>query len=139
LLPATTQRLLLLAAAEPTGDPALLWRAAGSIGISADAVSPAEADGLLTVGDRVTFRHPLVRSAVYQAAPTVDRRQAHRVIAEVTDPRIDPDRRAWHRLRQQPGPMRTSPPSLSDRPTGRRRAAGLGSGCVPGAGDRADP
>jgi DNA-binding CsgD family transcriptional regulator len=97
LLPAATQRLLLLAAAEPTGDPALLWRAAGSLGISADAVSPAEADGLLAVGARVTFRHPLVRSAVYQAAPAVDRRLAHRALAEVTDPDIDPDRRAWHR------------------------------------------
>jgi DNA-binding CsgD family transcriptional regulator len=95
-LPEATRRLLLLAAAEPTGDPALLWRAAGGLGISTDAVDPAEADGLLAVAARVTFRHPLVRSAVYRAAPVADRRLAHRAIAEATDPGTDPDRRAWH-------------------------------------------
>jgi len=104
-LPEMTRRLLLLAAAEPTGDPVLLWRAAENLGISAeDAAAPAEADGLLTVGARVTFRHPLVRSAVYQAAPTADRRRAHRAIAEATDPGTDPDRRAWHRAQAAPGP-----------------------------------
>ena len=96
-LPEMTQRLLLLAAAEPTGDPALLWRAARHLGVSADAAGPAEADGLLTVAARVTFRHPLVRSAVYQAAPAADRRRVHQAIAEATDPGTDPDRRAWHR------------------------------------------
>jgi DNA-binding CsgD family transcriptional regulator len=103
-LPAATRQLLLLAAAEPTGDPALLWRAAGGLGISADAAAPAEADGLLTVGARITFRHPLVRSATYQAAPAADRRRAHRAIAEVTDPGTDPDRRAWHRAQAAVGP-----------------------------------
>jgi DNA-binding CsgD family transcriptional regulator len=104
-LPATTGRLLLLAAAEPTGDPALLWRAAGNLGISAeDAAAPAEVDGLLTVGARVAFRHPLVRSAVYQAAPAGDRRRAHLAIAEATDPGTDPDRRAWHRAQAAAGP-----------------------------------
>ena len=96
-LPEVTQRLLLLAAAEPVGDPALLRRAAGNLDISADAAAPAEADGLLTVGARVAFRHPLVRSAVYHAAPAGDRRRAHRALAEATDPGTDPDRRAWHR------------------------------------------
>jgi len=96
-LPEMTRRLLLLAAAEPTGDPALLWRAAAGLGISADAAAPAEADGLLTVGAQVAFRHPLVRSAVYRAAPAANRRRAHRAIAEATDPGTDPDRRAWHR------------------------------------------
>ena len=97
-LPEMTRLLLLLAAAEPTGDPALLWRAAGNLGISAeDAAAPAEADGLLTVGARVIFRHPLVRSAIYQAAPADDRRRAHRAIAQATDLGADPDRRAWHR------------------------------------------
>jgi DNA-binding CsgD family transcriptional regulator len=95
-LPEATRRLLRLAAAEPTGDPALLWRAAGGLGISTDAADPAEADGLLTIAARVTFRHPLVRSAVYRAAPAADRRLAHRAIAEATDPGTDPDRRAWH-------------------------------------------
>jgi len=103
-LPAMTRHLLLLAAAEPTGDPALLWRAAGGLSISADAATPAEADGLLTVGAQVTFRHPLVRSAVYQAAPVADRRRAHRAIAEATDPGTDPDRWAWHRAQAAPGP-----------------------------------
>jgi DNA-binding CsgD family transcriptional regulator/tetratricopeptide (TPR) repeat protein len=104
-LPELTRLLVLLAAAEPTGDPALLWRAAGHLGISAeDAAAPAEADGLLTVADRVTFRHPLVRSAVYQAAPAADRRRAHQAIAEATDPGTDPDRRAWHRAQAAAGP-----------------------------------
>jgi DNA-binding CsgD family transcriptional regulator len=102
-LPEATRFLLLLAAAEPVGDLALLWRAAGSLGISADAASPAEADGLLTVAGRVTFRHPLVRSAVYQAALVPDRRRAHRALAEATDPGTDPDRRAWHRAQAAAG------------------------------------
>src|SRR6266700_3238065 len=103
-LPAATRRLLLLAAAEPTGDPALLWRAAGNLGISADAAAPAEADRLLTVGARVTFRHPLVRSTIYRSASTQDRRQVHRALAKATDPQVDPDRRAWHRAQAAPGP-----------------------------------
>jgi DNA-binding CsgD family transcriptional regulator len=105
-LPEATRRLLLLAAAEPTGDPALLWRAAGNLGISADAdaAAPAEAGGLLAVAGRVTFRHPLVRSAVYHAAPAAGRRRAHLAIAEATDPGTDPDRRAWHRAQAAPGP-----------------------------------
>ncbi len=89
-LPEVTQRLLLLAAAEPVGDPALLWRAAGDLGISADAAAPAEADGLLTVAARVTFRHPLVRSAVYHAAPAAGRRRAHRARRQLQQP--DPRR-----------------------------------------------
>jgi DNA-binding CsgD family transcriptional regulator/tetratricopeptide (TPR) repeat protein len=104
-LPEMTRRLLLLAAAEPTGEPALLWRAARGLGISAEeAAAPAEADGLVTVGAQVTFRHPLVRSAIYQAAAAADRRRAHRAIAEATDPGTDPDRRAWHRAQATAGP-----------------------------------
>jgi len=103
-LPEMTRLLLLLAAAEPTGDPALLWRAAGRLGIGAEDAAPAEADRLLTVGDRVTFRHPLVRSAVYQVAPAADRRRVHRALAEATDPGTDPDRRAWHRAQAAAGP-----------------------------------
>jgi DNA-binding CsgD family transcriptional regulator len=96
-LPAATQRLLLVAAAEPTGEPALLWRAAGMLGIPAEAVGPAQADGLLSIGAQVTFRHPLLRSAVYNAADADERRSAHRVLAVATDAETDPDRRAWHR------------------------------------------
>jgi DNA-binding CsgD family transcriptional regulator len=95
-LPAETQRFLLVAAAEPVGDPNLLRAAAGRLGLAADALGPAETAGLLRVRRRVTFRHPLVRSAVYGSATDDDRREAHRAIAEVTDPETDPDRRAWH-------------------------------------------
>jgi DNA-binding CsgD family transcriptional regulator len=123
-LPQVTRRLLLLAAAEPTGDPALLWRAAGGLGISAeDAAAPAEADGLLTVGARVTFRHPLVRSAVYHAAPAADRRRAHLAIAEATDPGTDPDRRAWHRAQAAAGPNESIAAEL-ERSASRAQARG---------------
>ena len=103
-LPAQTQRLLLLAAAEPTGDPALLWRAADRFGIGAGAADAAESGGLLVVGARVTFRHPLVRSAIYRSASLHDRREVHHALAEATDPQLDPDRRAWHFAQAAPGP-----------------------------------
>jgi DNA-binding CsgD family transcriptional regulator len=96
-LPAETQRLLLIAAAEPVGDVTLLWRAAERLGIGADAAAPAEAAGLIELGARVRFRHPLVRAAAYRAAALPDRRRVHRALAEATDPEDDPDRRAWHR------------------------------------------
>lgn len=96
-LPAQTQLLLLVAAAEPTGDQGLLWRAAERLGLGRDTADPAEAAGLLAIDTRVRFRHPLVRSAVYQAASGPDRRRAHSALAEATDPDVDPDRRAWHR------------------------------------------
>src|SRR5690606_33329352 len=86
-LPDDTQLLLLVAAAEPTGDVGLLWRAAAHLGVDRAAAAPAEAAGLLEVGPRVRFRHPLVRSAVYQAAAPPDRRRAHDALAAVTDPR----------------------------------------------------
>jgi DNA-binding CsgD family transcriptional regulator/tetratricopeptide (TPR) repeat protein len=122
-LPEVTQRLMLLAAAEPVGDPALLWRAARCLGISADAPAPAEAEGLLTVGARVIFRHPLVRSAVYQTAPASDRRIAHRALAGATDPRTDPDRRAWHRAQAASGPDEDVAVEL-ERSAGRAQARG---------------
>ena len=96
-LPTETQRLLLLAAADPTGEPALLVRASEEIAVPIDELSPAEADGLLELGAQVTFRHPLLRSAIYRAAPSEERRAAHQALAEATDPEFDPDRRAWHR------------------------------------------
>jgi DNA-binding CsgD family transcriptional regulator len=101
-LPLETQRLLLTAAAEPVGDVPLLWRAAQRLGIEDQAIAPAEAAGLIELGARVRFRHPLVRSAVYRAAPLPDRREAHRALAEATDPDVDPDRRAWHRAQATP-------------------------------------
>jgi DNA-binding CsgD family transcriptional regulator len=96
-LPRDARRLLLLASAEPVGDPALLWRAAKGLGIPETAAHAVESAGLLMVDGAVVFRHPLVRSAVYGAAEPNERREAHRALADVTDPQIDPDRRAWHR------------------------------------------
>jgi AAA ATPase domain len=110
-LPRETQRLLLVAAAEPVGDVSLLWRAAERIGVRGDAGRPAEEAGLIELGIRVRFRHPLMRSAAYRAAPFRDRQEVHRALADATDPDTDPDRRAW-RWRA----------SWSARPTGRRPA-----------------
>src|SRR6516162_9778266 len=95
--PADTRRLLLLAAAEPVGDVTLLWRAAERLGIGPESAAPAEAAGLVEIGARVQFRHPLLRSAAYRAAPASERRVVHRALADATDARLDPDRRAWHR------------------------------------------
>ncbi len=103
-LPARTRLLLLLAAAEPIGDPVLLWRAAGQLGIGAEAAGPAAEAGLAEFGARVRFRHPLVRSAAYRSAALEERQQLHRALAKATDPAIDPDRRAWHRAHAAPGP-----------------------------------
>jgi DNA-binding CsgD family transcriptional regulator len=96
-LPPDTQTLLALAAAEPKGDLALLWAAAQQLGLDWSAAAPAEAAGLIEFGRRVYFRHPLVRSAAYRAAPVHKRLEVHRALAEVTDPIRDADRRAWHR------------------------------------------
>ena len=102
--PSSTRRLLLLAAAEPIGDVTLLWRAAERLGIEPEAAGPAEAAGLVEIGARVQFRHPLVRSAAYRAAAVLERREVHRALAEATDGRLDPDRRAWHHARAADGP-----------------------------------
>ncbi|MEU4659703.1 AAA family ATPase [Streptomyces sp. NPDC023723] len=98
-LPADTRRLLLIAAAEPIGDVTLLRRAAERLGIGPGADGPAVTAGLLAVGALVRFRHPLLRSAVYRSAGLAELRETHRVLAEVTDPALDPDRRAWHLAR----------------------------------------
>jgi DNA-binding CsgD family transcriptional regulator len=103
-LPEETQRLLLVASAEPTGDPTLLWRAADELAIPPDAVDSAEADDLMRVEARVVFRHPLLRSAVYRAGSPDDRRAAHLALGQATDPSVDPDRRAWHRAHAALGP-----------------------------------
>ena len=101
-LPPQTRRLLLVAAAEPTGDPLLVWRAAAELGIGVDAAPPAAAVGLVDCGSQVRFRHPLVRSAVYRAASPEERQSVHRALAKATDAHVDPDRRAWHRAQAAP-------------------------------------
>ena len=103
-LPADTQLLVLAAAAEPLGDPALLSRAADTLGITIAAAAPAADAGLVELRLRVEFRHPLVRSAVYLAAESGERRRVHRALAEATDASTDPDRRAWHLARAAAGP-----------------------------------
>jgi len=102
-LPRPSQRLLLLAAADPTGDPALVWRAAAALGIDAEAAAPAAQAGLAEFGTRLLFRHPLARSAAYQSATVLARQQAHGALAEATDAGLDPDRRAWHRAQATSG------------------------------------
>jgi len=102
-LAADTRRLLLVAAADPVGDVTLLWDAAARLGIGMDAADAAEAAGLVEVGSRVRFRHPLVRSAVYRSACAKERRQVHGALADATDAVLDPDRRAWHRAHAAAG------------------------------------
>ena len=96
-LPPSTQRLLLIAAADPVGDPLLVWRAAERLGVEPEAAGPATSAGVLEFGTQVRFRHPLVRSAVYRAASSSERQAVHQALAEATNPETDPDRRAWHR------------------------------------------
>jgi len=102
-LPDEVQRLVLLAAADPVGDPALILRAAGVLGLDAGTANLAAAADLLGFGANVRFRHPLVRSAAYRAAAD-DRRAVHGALAAATDPLADPDRRAWHRAHAAAGP-----------------------------------
>ena len=103
-LPEQTRRLLALAAADPSGDPLLVWRAAGRLGITVAAGASAVGSGLVEFGVRVRFRHPLARSAAYRSAPVQQVQQMHAALAEVTDPAADPDRRAWHRAQAAPAP-----------------------------------
>jgi DNA-binding CsgD family transcriptional regulator len=103
-LPSPTRRLLIVAAAEPTGDAVVVWRAAAEFGIGPEDALPALEAGLLEIGVRATFRHPLVRSIAYRDASVADRRAAHGALADVTDPAANPDRRAWHRAEAAAGP-----------------------------------
>src|SRR5580700_3651161 len=115
-LPASAQRLLLVAAADPTGDPALVWRAAGRLGIGPDAAGPSAQAGLAEFGGRV-------RSAAYRSAAAPERRRVHRALAEVTDPAADPDRRAWHRAQAAAGPDEDVAAEL-EHSAGRAQARG---------------
>jgi DNA-binding CsgD family transcriptional regulator len=99
-----TQQLMLLAAADPTGDATLLWKAAESLGVPRSAASAAESDQLLEIGPRVRFRHPLVRSAAHAAGTSEDLCAAHLALAEATDPMVDGERRVWHLAAAATGP-----------------------------------
>ena len=122
-LPEETQRLMLLAAAEPVGDAILVWRAAQTLGIDREAAVPAVSEHLLEIGPQVRFRHPLVRSAVYRFGLTADRRAAHNALAAATDPGTDADRRAWHRAQATPGADEDVATEL-ERSAGRAHARG---------------
>lgn len=122
-LPPGTRQLLLIAAAEPVGDVTLLARAAATLGVEESAASPAEAAGLITIGARVRFRHPVVRSAAYRVATAEARQRVHRALADATDPDTDPDRRAWHLANATAGADETVAEEL-ERSADRAQARG---------------
>ena len=128
-------RRLLLAAADPTGDPVLVWRAAGRLGIGTLAAGLAAEAGLAEFGARVQFRHPLVRSAVYQSASIQERQEAHRALADATNRETDPDRRAWHRAQAAAGSDEEVAAELEDS-AGRAQARG-GLAAAAAFGERA--
>ena len=122
--PAETRQLLLVAAVEPAGDAVLVRRAAEQLGLRVEtAAPPAQSAGLAEFGSRVRFRHPLVRSAIYRAAPPEERRRAHTALAQVTDPQADPDRRAWHHAQAAAAPDEDIAAEL-ERSAGRAQARG---------------
>jgi DNA-binding CsgD family transcriptional regulator/tetratricopeptide (TPR) repeat protein len=122
-LPPQTRTLLLAAAADPTGDPALLWRATGHLGITSEAALPAVEAGLVTFAGRVLFRDRSVRLAAYHSASLRERRAVHDALARATDPRADPDRRAWHQSQALAEPDEDVAAEL-ERMAGRAQARG---------------
>jgi DNA-binding CsgD family transcriptional regulator len=122
-LPARSRLLMLVAAADPIGDPDLVRGAAARIGVPLTAAVLDDTDGLLTVGERVAFRHPLVRSAVYRAAEPATRRAAHLALAELIDRQAAPDHRAWHLAAAATGPDEAVAAEL-ERSAGRAQAGG---------------
>ncbi len=124
-LPKDCQTLMLVAAADPVGDVALVWRAATLLGIGTDALGPAKDAGLIEFGARVRFSHPLVRSASYRMAALRDRQAVHRALAEATDPEADPDRRVWHRAIAADGLDEAVAQALEDSADRARRRGGV--------------
>ncbi len=122
-LPAATQTLLLTAAADATRDPSLLWRAGEDLGFGPEAMEPVEAEDILTFDPLIRFRHPVIRSAVYHGAPIVERKRVHQALAAATDPKRDPDRRAWHRAAAAAGPSESVAADL-ERAADRARVRG---------------
>jgi DNA-binding CsgD family transcriptional regulator/tetratricopeptide (TPR) repeat protein len=129
-LPRDARRLLLVAAADPTGDPALVWRAGELLGIKESAADVVETEGLLVLGPQVAFRHPLVRSAVYAAVEPNERREIHRALAEATDPTLEPDRRAWHRAQAAAGPDEDVAAELERSAARAQARGGLAAGAA---------
>jgi DNA-binding CsgD family transcriptional regulator len=128
-LPDDARLLLMLAAAEPTGDPVLMRQAAAILGISGDAVELASEAGLVEVGDRVRFRHPLVRSAAYRAGSGKERQLVHQSLADVTDRGHDAERYAWHLAQAAAAPSEEIALEL-----GRAAELALARGCLAAAG-----
>jgi DNA-binding CsgD family transcriptional regulator len=126
-LPPPSRQFLLIAAAEPVGEVPLLWCAARRLGIGDDAAAPAESAGLIELRDRVRFRHPLIRSAVYRSATPAERREVHQALADATDPDLDPDRRAWHRACAAFGPDEDVAAELERSVDGALSLGGLSS------------
>ena len=124
-LPEPTQRLMLLAAADPTGDATLLWRAAPTLSLGHDAAAAADAQELLQIGSQVRFRHPLVRSAAYAAGSPEDRRVAHLTLAAATDAQADPERRVWHLAAAATGPDEEVAAALEQAAVKTQARAGL--------------
>ncbi len=122
-LPGQTRRLLLLAAADPTGDSALVWRAARRLGIAPTAAAAATDQGLAEFDRRILFRHPLARSVSYWSASVAERQRVHRALADETDRTLDPDRRSWHLAHASPGPDEDVADEL-ERSAGRAQARG---------------
>jgi len=122
-LPAQARQLLLLAAADPSGDAALMWRAAGRLGLPAQATVPTVDAELAEFGARIRFRHPLVRSVAYLSAPFKERQQVHEALAAATDPATDPARRAWHRAQATAEPDEEVAGEL-EQSAGRAQARG---------------
>jgi len=123
-LPADTRTLLLAAAAEDSGDLGVLLDAARALGVEATALAPAEQAGLVGVDGRaVTFRHPLVRAALYQGATLSQRLAVHRTLAGALHSPADSDRRAWHLAAAATAPDEEVAAEL-ERTAGEARARG---------------
>jgi DNA-binding CsgD family transcriptional regulator len=129
-LPPATRLLLLIAAAEPVGEPLLLWKAAAALEIDAGAAAPAADAGLIELAAQVRFRHPLVRSAVYAAAAPEDRRRVHQALADASDAALEPDRRAWHRAEATAGLDEEVAAELEHSATRARARGGLAAGAA---------